>query len=270
MDRLARLHSDPDSVACPAFVRTQRYKAGEIPTHRHKRGQLLCASEGVITVRTEDGLWITPPQRAVWIASDTLHSVRSTKSFRLMALWVEPGIANLSKRCCVVNVDGLMTELLKAAAVFGSDYLPGGPEERLIQVLLDRFKKLTVVPLFLPEPRDERLKRITRAIAADLQTTTPLEVWARNAGITLRTAARLFRQETGMTFGRWRLQLRLLTALEQLAAGDPVSNVALNVGYADVSSFIAVFKASFGQTPAKYFGYRSTGREGDFSPAHPA
>ena len=226
MDSLTRMHSDPDSVPCPAFVRSQRYKAGEIPAHRHKRGQLLCASEGVITVRTDDGLWVIPPQRAVWIAPATLHAVKSSKTFRLIALWVEPGFANLSKRCCVVNVDSLMTELLKAAAGFGADYSPGGPEERLIRVLLDRLNKLTVVPLFLPEPRDERLKRITRAIAADLQTTTALEVWARKAGITLRTAARLFRQETGMTFGQWRLQLRLLTALEQLAAGDSVSNVA--------------------------------------------
>jgi AraC-like DNA-binding protein len=253
MDRLARMHSDPDSVACPAFVRSQRYKAGEIPVHRHKRGQLLCASEGVVTVRTDDGLWVIPPQRAVWIAPGTLHAVKSSKGFRLIALWVEPGVVNLSKRCCVVNVDALMTELLKAAAAFGADYGADSPEERLIRVLLDRLQKLTVAPLFLPEPRDQRLKRITRALAADLQSTTSLGVWARHAGITLRTAARLFRQETGMSFGQWRLQLRLLTALEQLATGDAVSNVALNVGYADVSSFIAVFKAALGQTPAKYF-----------------
>jgi AraC-like DNA-binding protein len=256
MDTLKRMHSDPDSVLCPAFVRSQRYKAGEIPAHRHKRGQLLCASEGVITVRTDDGLWVIPPQRAVWIAPGTLHASWSSKSFRLIALWVEPGVANLSKRCCVVNVDPLMKELLKAAAGFGAEYVSGSPEERLIRVLLDRLNKLTVVPLFLPEPRDERLKRITQAIAGDLQSTTPLEVWARKAGVTLRTAARLFHRETGMSFGQWRLQLRLLTALEQLAEGDAVTNVALNVGYTDVSSFIAVFKAALGQTPAKYFRQR--------------
>jgi AraC-like DNA-binding protein len=253
MDKLSRLHTDPDSVACPAFVRSRRYKAGEIPAHRHKRGQLLYASEGVITVRTEDGLWVTPPQRAVWIAPSTIHAVKSNKNFRLTSLWVEPGVANLSKRCCVVNVDGLVRELLKAAAEFGADYISGSAEERMIRVLLDRLTKLTIVPLFLPEPHDERLRRITRGIAADLQSQIPLEIWAKRAGVTLRTAARLFRQETGMSFGQWRLQLRLLTALEQLGMGDAVSNVALNVGYSDVSSFIAVFKAAMGETPAKYF-----------------
>ncbi|HXM01890.1 MAG TPA: AraC family ligand binding domain-containing protein, partial [Chthoniobacterales bacterium] len=144
MDKLSRMHGDPDSEPCRAFVRSQRYKAGEIPAHRHKRGQLLYASEGVITVRTEDGLWVTPPHRAVWIAPSTVHAVRSNKSFGLIALWVEPGLASLSKHCCVVNVDNLMRELLKAAAGFGDDYLSGSAEERLIRVLLDRLTKLTI------------------------------------------------------------------------------------------------------------------------------
>ena len=253
MDKLTRLHGDPDSVPCPAFVKSQRYKAGEIPAHRHKRGQLIYASEGVITVRTEDGFWVTPPQRAVWIAPNTVHSANSSKSFRLTALWVEPGVANISKRCCVVNIDGLTRELLKTASQFGADYVSGSPEARLIRVLLDRLITLTVAPLFLPQPRDDRLKRITSAIAKDLSDGTPLEGWAKRAGVTTRTAARLFRQETGLSFGQWRLQLRLLTALEQLGMGDTVSNVALNVGYSDVSSFIAVFKAALGETPAKYF-----------------
>src|ERR1700739_1573211 len=104
MDTLKRMHSDPDSVLCPAFVRSQRYKAGEIPAHRHKRGQLLYASEGGGTVRTEDGLWVTPPQRAVLIAPGTVHASKSNKSFRLISLWVEPGVAPLSRRCCVVNM----------------------------------------------------------------------------------------------------------------------------------------------------------------------
>jgi AraC-like DNA-binding protein len=152
-----------------------------------------------------------------------------------------------------VNIDGLMRELLKTASQFGADNVTGSPEARLIRVLLDRLITLTVAPLFLPQPRDERLKRITNAIARDLSDGTPLEGWAKRAGVTTRSAARLFRQETGLSFGQWRLQLRLLTALEQLGMGDTVSNVALNVGYSDVSSFIAVFKAALGETPAKYF-----------------
>ena len=45
----------------------------------------------------------------------------------------------------------------------------------------------------------------------------------------------------------------MITALEQLAHGDSVSNVAYAVGYETPSSFIAAFKASFGMTPTAYF-----------------
>ncbi|WP_367353588.1 helix-turn-helix domain-containing protein [Achromobacter animicus] len=42
---------------------------------------------------------------------------------------------------------------------------------------------------------------------------------------------RLFQTEVGLSFGRWRQRQRLLTALEQLAYGESVTNVALDVGY---------------------------------------
>jgi AraC-like DNA-binding protein len=45
----------------------------------------------------------------------------------------------------------------------------------------------------------------------------------------------------------------MITAPEQLAPGDSVSNVAYAVGYETPSSFKAAFKASFGTTPTAYF-----------------
>jgi AraC-like DNA-binding protein len=39
----------------------------------------------------------------------------------------------------------------------------------------------------------------------------------------------------------------------RLGAGASVTQVALEVGYSDVSSFIAVFKDALGETPARFF-----------------
>jgi AraC-like DNA-binding protein len=41
--------------------------------------------------------------------------------------------------------------------------------------------------------------------------------------------------------------------MRQLGEGESVTNVALETGYEDVSSFIAAFKKSTGQTPARFF-----------------
>ncbi|APR78586.1 Transcriptional regulator, AraC family protein [Minicystis rosea] len=56
-----------------------------------------------------------------------------------------------------------------------------------------------------------------------------------------------------MTFGRWRQRLRIMEALKRLAAGQPVTTVALDVGYESPSAFIHAFKAVLGQTPKRYF-----------------
>jgi AraC-like DNA-binding protein len=65
---------------------------------------------------------------------------------------------------------------------------------------------------------------------------------------------RIFRAETGVGFAEWRRQCRLHHALKRLGAGESVSTVSAEVGYQNVSSFIAVFKEAFGETPGRYFG----------------
>jgi AraC-like DNA-binding protein len=72
---------------------------------------------------------------------------------------------------------------------------------------------------------------------------------------------RIFQKETGLTFGKWWQQLRLLHALRLLAGGRAVTSVALDVGYDSPSAFIAAFRRYFGATPARYFengGYKNS------------
>jgi AraC-like DNA-binding protein len=59
-----------------------------------------------------------------------------------------------------------------------------------------------------------------------------------------------------MSFGAWRMKHRMIAALELLAHGEGVGNVAFAVGYESPSSFVAAFRAMFGTTPARYFNLR--------------
>lgn len=244
---------NPDTVPRPAFVLSERYPPTTVPWHAHRRAQLIHASTGVLTVRTAAGRWVVPPERAVWIPAGVDHQVSSPRSFRLRTLYIDADLPLVPTTCCVVHLDRLVQELLAAAAA--SDPLaPSTPaDDRLIRVVLDRLSDLAVAPLHLPSPRDPALRRIADALAARLAEPQPLAALAAEAGLHPRTAARRFMAETGMTVGRWRQQLRLLTALEALGAGASVTRVAFDVGYADVSSFIAAFKSATGSTPARYF-----------------
>ncbi|HEX5282856.1 MAG TPA: helix-turn-helix domain-containing protein [Bryocella sp.] len=76
---------------------------------------------------------------------------------------------------------------------------------------------------------------------------------ARTSGASRRTIERLFLSSTGMTFGRWRQQLRLMHALALLGSGAKVTHAALEAGYSTPSAFIAAFHKVLGATPSRYF-----------------
>lgn len=59
--------------------------------------------------------------------------------------------------------------------------------------------------------------------------------------------------ETGLTFGQWRQQVRLLAALTRLAQGEPITRIALELGYSSQSAFTTMFRKALGKTPAQYF-----------------
>ena len=63
--------------------------------------------------------------------------------------------------------------------------------------------------------------------------------------------ARLFRDELGMGFQRWRQQVVLAHAMPMLARGVSVGRVAQASGYASESAFSAMFKSAMGLPPTR-------------------
>jgi AraC-like DNA-binding protein len=72
-------------------------------------------------------------------------------------------------------------------------------------------------------------------------------------GASVRTLARLFLRDTGMTFIEWRSRLRILNAIERLGSGRPVTEIAYDLGYASPSAFVAMFRKTMGVAPTQYF-----------------
>lgn len=72
-----------------------------------------------------------------------------------------------------------------------------------------------------------------------------------------RTLRRLTLAETGLSFGQWRQQVKLMHGLEMLARGVPVAEVSDVLGYSSPSNFIAMFRRAFGDSPARYFSSRN-------------
>jgi AraC-like DNA-binding protein len=220
------------------------------PPHRHARGQLLGSNRGLLSVGVEDAVWVVPAIHAVWLPPHHVHSVRSHGPFDGWGAYVaEAACHDLPKRPCTIATSGLLREALLRAR-----HWPMAPLDeakgRIASVILDEIRHAPIEPFGLPLPRDVRLQRIARALIADPADDRGLQEWADWAATSARTLSRRFVSETGFSFSDWRQRARLLRSLEMLAAGTPVTTVALDLGYATASAFIGPFRRTFGQTPA--------------------
>ena len=67
---------DFQRVPRPIAAMAKDYPDGWVqPRHSHRRAQLVYASTGVMTIHTPHGVWIVPPDRALWIPPDIDHQI---------------------------------------------------------------------------------------------------------------------------------------------------------------------------------------------------
>ena len=172
----------------------------------------------------------------------------------MRTLYFKPRLARaLPRDCCVVNVSPLLRELILYACSFHA-LEKGVPRQRhLIDLITDQLEAIQMIPLQLPHLSDPRARRVAEILLADPANTQKLAQLCRGSGASKRTVERLFQDEVGMTFGKWRQQLRLMHAVRLLAEGAKVTHAALEAGYSTPSAFICMFKNVLGFTPALYF-----------------
>lgn len=224
------------------------------PMHRHEEGQLLYATSGIVSVTTQEGTWVVPPSRAVWLPPETEHETSSHGRVAFRSLLIAPeGAAQWPDRCKVVEVTPLLRELiLKLSEVAGRDDQPE-TAELVARLLMTEVSFLPVQPLDLPRARHPGLSRLCDQACARPAHDIPIERAAATLAMSRASFMRLFRREMGMSFGQWRQRARLLHALSLLAEGRSVLVVALECGYESPSAFGAAFRRSLGRPPATYF-----------------
>jgi AraC-like DNA-binding protein len=252
--------SEIDRIARPTVALRDVGSTGawEHAKHQHHKAQLLYTVRGIINCEVESGLWIVPPQCALWIPGGVPHSARGSGQTECYCLFVSPDAApDLPKTCCTLSVSPLLRELLLKATGLPGLYALNGREGRLIATLLDELATAPVEDLHLPLPRDARLRRLIDMMLADPADKSTLAEWGRRIGVSERSLSRLLLKELGMSFGDWRRQLHVTLALQRLSKGETVQTVALDLGYENSSGFVTMFRKTVGKPPARYLWDRT-------------
>jgi AraC-like DNA-binding protein len=243
-----------------AFVVDDLPPEQESSWHSHLRGQFMYVESGLVCVRTRLGLWTLTPHRVGWMPPGEEHTVSVIQPTRGWGAFVAPQAATgMPSEPSVLGANELMRALVHRAANWADSDQLDSEQQHIMEVLMDEMRRARIAdhPLHLPMPEDRRLMRVAQNLLTQPHDNRSLEAWADWAGLSARSLSRLFRRETGCSFAQWRQQARLSRALERLAVGDPVSEVADALGYGSVSAFVAMFRRHFGQPPARYFAQRS-------------
>jgi len=238
----------------PLVMRRTAYPPGHhIRPHWHTRAQFAFAVAGTMRVRSARHAWIVPPSRALWLPARTVHEIQMYGAVEMRSLYLdESAAAAMPAACVVLEVTPLARELIVRAAALPEDYDANGADGLLMQLLVAEIRRLPPCALDLPLPESADLMRLCERILADLSTRRPSASDAGTMQTSARTLYRRFLRETGITFARWKQQARLLESIRRLAAGVPVTTVAVDLGYESPGAFSTMFRRALGIAPRNF------------------
>jgi AraC-like DNA-binding protein len=228
-----------------------------IKAHAHESGQLSVVLAGTMTVTVQHGWWLVPPGLAIWIPPGEIHAASYSESSSLINLKFDADFAaRLPGHGMPLVVSDLLRELAHEAVRLSSkaDMADMAEPLRLIAgLVVHQVRPPVDAPgLFVPNGRDRRLRQVIDLLRDNPGNNANIDVLAALAHTSSRTLARLFVEETQLTFGQWREHLRIVCAVDRLTRGQSITRTALELGYQSASSFTTLFTRLLGEPPRRY------------------
>lgn len=265
-ERIAML----ENLSGPVIALPTEYPDGYfVPQHSHSRAQLLCASQGVVLVTTDAGRWMIPGDHAMWIPAGVKHSVEIVGDVFMRSIYIAvDAISGVPDYLHVVGMTDLMRCLIIDATLVDSIPEPGSRDALVIELILKDLHTLPQRPLGLPFPADIRLQKLCREFVKAPLARATIDDWANRMAMSRRSFTRHFQRETGVSLSIWRQQACLFAAVPRLTEGEPVTSVALDLGYDSVSAFTTMFRRMLGVSP-KFYSPRMHSASVEGSGRHP-
>ncbi len=232
----------------------------EVQPHTHDVGQFTFISRGVVNLETAHEHWILPELKLIWIPPGVLHGRHSYGSLRGWLVRVGVDYARyLPKNISVIAPSFLLLAALERIAVLQA------VDSRFLQLLAElvfsEVKETDTLNFRIPLPRSPYLRTWALDFCSHPTINTTVKMAAAATKTSSRSFTRHFFKETGKTFSEWKRSVVIQGAIERLAEGANVSEVAYEIGYQDSSSFIAMFKAAMGISPKQFIRSTQTARE---------
>ncbi len=211
----------------------------------------MVRAPGVVLVSTADGRWMIPPGHGLLIPAGLQHEAEVISNVEMHSIYVHPDLFQATSPR-VVEITDLASSLI--SELLAEEHQPAAfHRQGLVRaLLLDEVNRLPERPLGLPFPDNQRLAALCRDFLNRPVARVEIDDWAAAMGISRRSFTRLFRKELGVSFATWRQQACIFASLPRLAAGEAVTNVALDAGYENIPAFTTMFRRMLGSSPRAY------------------
>jgi AraC-like DNA-binding protein len=228
--------------------------ARELCVDRH---YLLCASTGALRLEAQGQAWLLPPARAALIQAGHPIQVSIPQPVTTASVLFDTGFTSGPPApLAVFDLSPLARALVTECSTWGESDEPLSPyAESLFAALAAVTWQLAEQPspVVVPAGRSPELRAALRLTEEQLGGEIRFEDVAAKVGLVPRSLARRFEEETGMTWRAVLRRMRVLRAIEELAAGDAsITKIAFTVGYTSLSAFNAAFRELTGRTPTDY------------------
>jgi AraC-like DNA-binding protein/quercetin dioxygenase-like cupin family protein len=221
--------------------------------HSHDFGQLISAASGTMYVGTPGRVLLLSQAMAMWIPPDLEHWMRYGSNNEMCYVDVRPDEAEkIGEACRIMAMTPLLKALISGTMPDQQSARPNGHNDALHDLLRHELLSAREVPLSVAMPQDHRIRRFAEAALNDPGGMESVDTWLAGAAASRKTIERLFAAETGMPPSRWLRHARILHAISRLAAGEKVSSVAFDMGYASSSAFSYMFRRSLGLSPSDF------------------
>lgn len=216
--------------------------------------QLFLIESGAVRVSLSSGLWLLRAPEAMWIPPFVFYQLEAECEAALHAVSLprQHCAAHFPAEARLTHVSPLLRELVRHLSHAPQEYDPRGHFGRVASLIPETLQWPEVPEIPMPQLADARLQRIQLALLHNPTDRRTLQQWADFTNTSCRTLARLFQREAGACFCDWRNQLRLSIALPMLAQGEPVTSVALSVGFESPGTFTSMFRRFLDMSPSQY------------------
>lgn len=243
-------------------------------SHSHQEIELLYVQDGFVTVEVEGTRYELKKDDVIVVNSFQQHSILSTKNFLIASISIElPHLQDQMQRdmpffacnSALVQADydqtkydrlhGAIENYLKYAYQSREEeaFLAESYYYLMLYLLTKDFAKTDLSEESLQQQKQQRTENIEKYLKQNFNKQISLNDLADKFYLSPAYLSRYFRKEFGTNFLDYLNQLRLKHATEEILRTDkPITQIAMNAGFSNITAFNKMFREEYSKTPSEY------------------